>query len=244
MSLLTHFANILVLLCASSVAMAGPAYVSTAQDKQLFEAVGAGNLLQAKALIAKGANASAKQKPWGLTPLLIAPDVSREMVKFLLDKKSDVNAADREGITVLMRAVYTGNASIVNDVLKFKPNLDAKGTWNNTALTYAVVQGNPVMVKALVAAGSNINTVRADGMTPLDIGKRRLMQASALADTPVSGSQVETQDHHHDKMRHDLPKGVLVQDARAVLDILEQAGAKEGDEASKNTEVLLHRHRG
>ena len=129
------------------------------------------------------------------------------------------------------------------DVLKFKPYLNAKGTWNNTALTYAVVQGNPAMVKALVDAGSNINTVRADGMTPLDIGKRRLMQASNLADKPDS-SQVESHGHHDDKMRHDLPKGVLVQDARAVLNILQQAGAKEGDDASKNTEVLPHRHRG
>ena len=101
--------NILVLLYASSLAIANQGYVSTPQDKRLFEAVGTGNLPAAKALIAKGANVSAKQKPWGLTPLLIAPDVSREMVKLLLDKKPDVNAADREGITVLTRAVYSGN---------------------------------------------------------------------------------------------------------------------------------------
>ena len=49
----------------------------TALDKTLFEVVGTGNVSAANSLIARGANINTKHPPWGLTPLLIAPDVSR-----------------------------------------------------------------------------------------------------------------------------------------------------------------------
>ena len=57
-----------------------------------------------------------RKKPWGLIPLLIAPDVSKEMDEYLLKKGANVNAADREGTTVLMRAVYSRDPEIVSKV--------------------------------------------------------------------------------------------------------------------------------
>jgi len=214
-------------------------------DKALFEAVGAGNKSVANKLLAQGANINAKQLPWGLTPLLIAPDVSREMVRYLLGKGADVNAADREGITVLMRAVHSRDAENVKEVLNLLPKLEAKGTWNNTALTYAVVQGNPTMVKALVDAGANTNTVRADGMTPLDIAKRRLMQAQDLPEIgpAMPHNSAAASQHVGFSMTHDAPKADIVNDAQAVLTILKRAGAYDGTGGGGNTASMQHRAR-
>ncbi len=212
-------------------------------DKALFEAVGSGNKNAVNKLLTQGANINAKHPPWGLTPLLIAPDVSREMVRYLLGKGADVNAADREGVTVLMRAVHSREAENVKEVLNLLPKLEAKGTWNNTALTYAVVQGNPVMVKALVDAGANTNTVRADGMTPLDIAQRRLMQAQDLPGIgpAMPHNSAASSQHVGFSMVHDAPKADIVNDAQAVLAILQHAGAQNGSGAGISPAAMQHR---
>lgn len=214
-------------------------------DKALFEAVGSGNKSVVGKLIAQGANINAKHQPWGLTPLLIAPDVSREMVHYLLEKGADVNAADREGVTVLMRAVHSRDSENVIEVLNFLPKLEAKGTWNNTALTYAVVQGNPVMVKALIDAGANANAVRADGMMPLDIAQRRLMQAQDLPGIgpAMPHNSAASSRHVGFSMVHDAPKADIVNDAQTVLTILQRAGAQNGSGAGASPAAMQHRAR-
>jgi ankyrin repeat protein len=237
-----------IFLLLSASAFASGNYVTRPQDKALFEAVGANNMKQAQALLAKGADINAKEKPWGLTPLLIAPDVSKEMVQYLLKNGANVNAADREGITVLMRAVYSRDPEIVADVLEYHPNLEAKGTWNNTALTYAVVQGNPIMVKAIVRAGADVDVTRADGMTPLDMAKRRLMQARiAVQETgamPNHGSAPMSMQMpmHHGMMQHNVPKAVIIRDSQEVLAIIKGAGGIAGLGFSMDAALLQHNH--
>jgi hypothetical protein len=235
--------GICLLSLSSLLYAAATNYVPTPLDKALFDAVGAGNISAASSLIAQGANINAKHPPWGLTPLLIAPDVSREMVRYLLEKGADVNAADREGITVLIRAVHSRDAENVKEVLNFLPKLEAKGTWNNTALTYAVVQGNPEMVKALIDAGADLNTVRADGMTPFDMAKRRLMQALSLLDEEpaLPHNAAAASQHQGISMAHDASKADIVSDSKAVLTMLKQAGAQAGFGSGANTAVMQHR---
>ena len=240
---LREILGIFGLLLASLSYAAATDPVPQPLDKTLFDAVGAGNKNLINQLLAQGANINAKHLPWGLTPLLIAPDVSREMVHFLLEKGADVNAADREGVTVLMRAVHSRDAENVKEILNFLPKLEAKGTWNNTALTYAVVQGNPTMVKALIDAGANANTVRADGMTPLDIAKRRLMQAQDLPGIgpAMPHNSAASSQHVGFSMTHDAPKANIVNDALIVLAILKHAGAQGGSGAGANTALMQHR---
>lgn len=247
MRIQTWFSTVVFLLLSVSVYASGD-YVTRPQDKALFDAVAANNMAQAQALLAKGADINAKEKPWGLTPLLIAPDVSKEMVQYLLKNGANVNAADREGTTVLMRAVYSRDPEIVSEVLKYHPNLEAKGTWNNTALTYAVVQGNPIMVKAIVRAGADVDVTRADGMTPLDMAKRRLMQARiAVQETgamPIHGSapMAMQMPMHHGMMQHNVPKAVIIRDSQEVLAIIQGAGGVAGQGFSMDATLLQHNH--
>ena len=236
----------LVCICGlllSSLLYAENEQQPTQLDRALFQAVSEGNITLADRLIEQGANVNVKHPPWGLTPLLIASDVSREMVKFLLGKNADANAADREGITVLMRAVHSRDAENVKEILYALPKLEAKGTWNNTALTYAVVQGNPEMVKALLDAGADINTTRADGMTPLDMANRRLIQALSLQDEEpaIPHNAASASQHYGFSMVHDAPKADIVNASRAVLSLLQKAGGEVGDGSNTNIAIMQHR---
>ena len=142
-----------------------------------------------------------------------------------------------------MRAVHSRDAGNVKEVLSFLPKLEAKGTWNNTALTYAVVQGNPEMVKALIDAGADLSTVRADGMTPLDIAKRRVTQALGLQDQEpaLPHNSAASSQHAGFSMVHDASKASIVNDSKAVLTILKQAGGQAGSGSRASTAVMQHR---
>ena len=142
-----------------------------------------------------------------------------------------------------MRAVHSRDAENVKEVLGFLPKLEAKGTWNNTALTYAVVQGNPQMVKALIDAGADLSTVRADGMTPLDIAKRRVTQALGLQDQEpaLPHNSAASSQHAGFSMVHDASKASIVNDSKAVLTILKQAGGQAGSGSRASTAVMQHR---
>jgi hypothetical protein len=85
----------------------------------------------------------------------------------LIRAGADVNAADREGVTVLMKAAHGGDPAVVNRLLR-EPALsaDRPGPHGNTALTYAILYGHAEMVEALVEHGANVNITRANGTTP------------------------------------------------------------------------------
>ncbi len=214
-------------------------------NRAFFNVVGGNDMASAKRLLARGADVNAPEPPWKLTPLLIAPDKSLEMVRFLLEHGADASAADREGTTVLMRAVHSGDPRIVAAVLKYHPRLEAKGTWNNTALTYAVVQGNPEMVRLLIAAGADVNAERADGMQSLDMARRRLDIAKALPrgygiQAARMTANMDTSMHMDGAMMHDVPRSVLIDKSTQVLALLQRAHARHGSGKMASRDVMQH----
>ena len=233
------------LLLASIVAVTDASSAGEDLNTAFFYAVGNNDVAKAKVLLARGVDINARTRPWNLTAMLIAPDVSREMVQFLLEHGADVNAADREGTTVLMRVVHSGDPQMVALVLKYRPRLEAKGTWNNTALTYAVVQGNPEMVQRLIAAGADVNAERADGMRPLDMAQRRLTIAKSLppkygvSDSPPT-EEMHTAMRGSAKMMHDVPRPVLIDKAEQVLALVQQAHAIPGSGKMASRDVVQH----
>ncbi|AKJ96453.1 hypothetical protein TVD_07555 [Thioalkalivibrio versutus] len=150
-------------------------------SSELYQAVAGDDAERAEALIEAGADVNRAQRPWELTPLLVAVGVSAELTDLLIGSGADVNAREREGVTVLMKAVHGGDAAIVRRLLE-EPDLDldARGPRGNTALTYAVLYGYPEMVDALVERGVNVNVARADGTTPKTLARHMQGLAEAM----------------------------------------------------------------
>ncbi|WP_018872941.1 ankyrin repeat domain-containing protein [Thioalkalivibrio sp. ALJ16] len=181
-----------------------PAFASGQQaDQQLYQAVARGDIDQAESLIAQGADVNQAHRPWELTPLLVAVGIDETLTDRLLEAGADVNAREREGVTVLMKAVHGGDAGIVRRLLK-EPDLDvdARGPRGNTALTYAVLYGYPAMVEALVNRGADVDVVRGDGATPKSLALHMHGLALAMPEDEAGDSTDHGEDAAHSHEHH------------------------------------------
>jgi ankyrin repeat protein len=130
-----------------------------------------------KDLIAAGANVNAKDAK-GRTALQYPSrmrDSGLEIVKTLIAAGADVNLADETGQTPLMFFAEWYAVELIQTMAHAGALLDAKDKKGKTALMYSL-SGNwtltaPV-VKALIAAGVNVNATDSDGVTPLMLGAR------------------------------------------------------------------------
>ena len=98
-----------------------------------------------------------------VTALLAAPDV-------------DVNAADRDAWTALMRAASRGHTETVTALLAAPGlNVNAADIYGQyTALMWAADMGHTQMVRALLAApGLDVNAADRNGRTALALAKAR-----------------------------------------------------------------------
>ena len=106
-----------------------------------------------QALIAAGADVNA-QNPEGETALhMAASHADGAMVKLLLKAGADVNVRDKDGRTALFEALRY----VVNTVQCEIPDPKEEARLNAIALN---------IVKALIAAGADVNVKNADGRTP------------------------------------------------------------------------------
>lgn len=107
--------------------------------------------------------------PTGKNPLMFAAmkgDVGR--AKFLLEQGANPNETDMNGISVVMYATQAENPEPILQLLVEKgAKLEEKNQQGSTALASASDSGNVKAVRALCAAGANVNTVDNDGSTPL-----------------------------------------------------------------------------
>jgi ankyrin repeat protein len=133
-------------------------------------------------LLAKGAKVNVADDI-GITPLSAASIVDDgDVVKLLLASKADVNmrATTGQAATPLMGAATNGNLDVVSTLLDggANPNTvsgDSAATVKNgpiqfgrvTALHFAVLSGNPKVVRRLLAAGATVDAADIRGMTPL-----------------------------------------------------------------------------
>lgn len=165
----------------------------------LYQAVASGDTERAGELIAAGAAVNRAHRPWELTPLLVAVGIDAQLTDLLIRSGADVNAREREGVTVLMKAVHGGDETVVRRLLE-EPDLDvnARGPRGNTALTYAVLYGYPDMVEALVEQGADVGAVRTDGTSPMGIARHMYALAEAMPGArDAARDDVAHEDHGH-----------------------------------------------
>jgi len=104
-----------------------------------------------------------------LTALMKAADSdSAGVAKLLIEKKADVNGADKWGSTALMHAAKQNASKVAMLLLEQKADVEAADKAGLNALMFASEAGSYDVVKLLIGHGAKINGPRDSyGMTPL-----------------------------------------------------------------------------
>ena len=139
---------------------------------ELPKAIGRGDLATVKALLAKGADVSARDNH-GETALIVAAHTRhKSIVQVLLDAGSNVNVENPNGRTALIAAASRGNRDIVQSLLAAGADVNRKDHQGHTALIFAVMIGHPSIAQILLAKGSDPHVETKRGQTALSLATR------------------------------------------------------------------------
>jgi len=92
---------------------------------------------------------------------------NRTLVKELLAKGVDVNAAQVDGMTALHWAVYNDDAETAGLLVRSRANVNATNRYGVPPLFIACTNGNATLVRLLLDAGANANAFLPGGETVL-----------------------------------------------------------------------------
>ncbi|CAG0899969.1 unnamed protein product [Cyprideis torosa] len=119
-------------------------------------------------LLGRGAEVDRRDEI-GMTPLLWAcmqghVSIARDLVAH----GADVNASERRGETPLIKASERGHVEMVEYlVTETNVDLEARDMFGRTALASAAMENLLQVMKALLAAGAEVDAVLSNGFTPL-----------------------------------------------------------------------------
>ncbi len=109
----------------------------------------------------------------GLVPLVdAAKRGDKDAIRSLVQKKTDVNAAEPDGTTALHWAAYRDDPESADLLLKAGAKANATNDLGATPLWNASQNGSAAMVKRLLDAGANPNLALLAGETPLMVAAR------------------------------------------------------------------------
>ena len=181
-------ATIAVLLtasCAQHMYLSGPYSGATDAPRftdDWFAAARAGRTDIVQALIDAHYPLETKTSEGYTALILSAYDDHPDTLKALLAAGANACAADRNGKTALMGALFKGETNIANILLDTHCAIDQTNNAGETALSFAALFGRLDMIPVLVEHGANINHVDARGGTALQmaLAQRNTSAASAL----------------------------------------------------------------
>jgi ankyrin repeat protein len=105
--------------------------------------------------------------------ILTAYDEQPAALDYLLKAGADPCLGDRNGNTALMGALYKGELTIAQRLLKTRCPIDQMNNAGETALSFAALFGRLEILPELVALGADPNHVDARGDTPLVIARKQ-----------------------------------------------------------------------
>ena len=98
---------------------------------------------------------------------VLYPPENAPLIKALLDAGADVNRADRDGYTPLIRAAQTGKRETARLLLEKGARPDARTVFGVTPLFLAAAYGDLPTVRILLAHGASVNLRTVQGKTAL-----------------------------------------------------------------------------
>ena len=101
-----------------------------------------------------------------------ARNADRAAVRALVDKKVDVNVAERDGATALHWASYRDDLEIADLLIRAGAKVDAANDLGATPIWLASQNGSARMVRRLLQAGANPNLALLEGETPVMVAAR------------------------------------------------------------------------
>jgi len=145
---------------------------AASKEEPVIAAIYSKDLKKLSAIISSGVSVDTRSRQSGKTLLMIAAEVqNNEAVKFLIDKKADLEAPSKYlSKTVLFLAAYAGNQKAVELLLKSGANPNALDGDSNNPLREAMLANKPKIVRMLIDAGSSLDQKNKDGKSMRDIG--------------------------------------------------------------------------
>lgn len=103
----------------------------------------------------------------GRTPLMWAagPFGSKDLIRFLIAAKADVNARDNNGRTALSFAAEQGNNSVTEELIRNGANIDLADNEGKTPLMWACEKGHPKMIQLLLQRKADVQAKNKDNKT-------------------------------------------------------------------------------
>ena len=144
---------------AAVLLLATATFAHALAESDLIAAVRAGDLAEARALIASDADPDAPQGDGATALHWAAHRGDVEAAALLIEAGADVNAANRLGATPLWLAAGSGNAPIVEALLEAGANPNVTLRMGETPLMSAARSGNLRVVELLVDRGAAANAV-------------------------------------------------------------------------------------
>lgn len=174
------------------------------KTKSLIQAIKSSDLDSIETTIECGANVNLVDKN-GCTPLMFALDSTcgeinpihytspfaqtAQILDTLTSNGAFVNTADKQGETPLIKASKMNIANVYDTFIALEADFDAQDKLGNTALMYAVLNGNDQVVAQLLEGNPDRRLKNKSGKTAYDLAKQwqkeSIIDLVRIADTSV-----------------------------------------------------------